>query len=437
MIKKFYRCGSYKKSRRTNSPYTIPRITENIIDHKLSNGARVLLKEQQGVDTSIVLAFPYGLANDLHRSHLIEHIIFRSCKGVGGGYVVDRAIEKLGGYYTGYTTEDCMGLVTKFLARNSRKGLELIFNSLTDYKIDPEVLKKEKIIVHGELQERKSDPEFILDEGQNSALFKGHPIYAGKETKKGYNEVTVEELEKIKKLHFGAKNLFIGISGPNIQKLLDDVEEIIGNLPSVGTDIHKFGSQKIERQERNYKEYGVKDNVISIAFPTCGFDNRDTYALDIMTNCLTGSCEEYDTRNRLWFNLREKRGIIYHTRLEHIAGLGIGHVDIRSFGTVKKNTETVKRIMIEELERFITEEIPEEEFIAARDSYLLSTYRKNRLNDVEEIAEELALSGIYGADLTYNENARKIMSLTPRDIKRVARKYLGEGGISIATLTGK
>src|SRR3989344_59463 len=245
------------------------------ITRRINNGAVIVGQEMPGIDTAIILAMPFGYSDNPYLPHFLEHLTFRS----------------------------------KFPGS---------FHSAMTPAIFDESLNKERRIIAGELRERRSNPNFSLDESLEYALFSNTGISLDTETLKGIKDVSAEELKEFRKKYIGAKNLHLAIVGGNVRKSLDYAESIISEFPNKGHKLHRFKlPETYSGIEINIKKGGYETTTIKIGALTPGYGTDevlyDRLCIEAALNILWGSANEYGSRSKLWSVLRDKMGIIYST----------------------------------------------------------------------------------------------------------------------------
>ncbi len=427
-----YCSRSSKNYRRTVIPYLKSNVNLEI-KRKLDNGVTILGEEVSGNDAAIVLAFPYGLLKHQYISHLTEHLLFRNCISDRKSDI-DVQIERLGGWFKGYTESDKMILISKFLAENFNKVGKLICKNLIANNIKEKQLKLEKLIIEGECLENRNYFHSDIDNTQNEAILKGHKLYVPPELLPNIRKVTIEEVLKEKESYFGGNNLYIGITGPNIKELINKTSDIFKNLPKNKNPKHSFKRIKIENSSRTLRGLIADEAEISISIPVCGYESDDRYKIEFLTHNLIGLSDEYCTRSRFWKELRTKRGLMYSRSVSYTPYNGVGILEFFIYGILPKNLQRVKSIISEEIKKVVSSPLREKEFMDTQESLLIGERRSIRDENLEETAERLALSGFYDLPSNHNIYEKKIRSLTPELINKCARNYFGNNGKSIVTI---
>ncbi len=236
MIRK--KCFRKAPSSEISQGLVVPNLKDPIV-HKLDNGTTLIAQEFSGIDTAIAVVLPYGLVDDVYRPHLLEHLVFRS-RSSDDPTTADTQIERLGGVYDGDTTQEKLVFLVRVLDQNKKKAMQIMASSILNPKLSEHDLEREKVVVIGESQIYRSDPRSVLDESVRSLFFSGTDLHYERETVDGIKSVTLDDLLDVKRRYLGARNLHIGIAGPNIRESIKDAIEVFSEFPKRGGKIHRF-----------------------------------------------------------------------------------------------------------------------------------------------------------------------------------------------------
>ena len=108
-------------------------------------------------------------------SHFIEHMVFKGTKKRSMKEIA-QSIESVGGYLNAFTSKEH----TCYYARVLDEHLELATDVLSDLVFSPtfpeKELEKEKNVVLEELKQAEDDPDDIIHDYFEKAIFKAHPL---------------------------------------------------------------------------------------------------------------------------------------------------------------------------------------------------------------------------------------------------------------------
>ena len=104
--------------------------------------------------------------------------------------------------------------VLEFHKKHSEYVIDLLVNSLLDFKIDSCMFKQEKNAVIEELNEIIKDTDYKFNKKINSFIFKGHQrAYSEEDRLENTKKITEKDVEKYYKTYFSTKNFIIGVFG--------------------------------------------------------------------------------------------------------------------------------------------------------------------------------------------------------------------------------
>ncbi len=402
-------------------PFASPHNGKPIIE-ELDNGSKIIGLEHEGIDTGIAIAFPWGARHDQYVPHMLEHIVFQKRRH-NKSPCADSRIEELGGFFTGSTEDDKLVFSVLVIHKNLRETLEIIKESLINPPIAERILRKEKRVIEGELQKRVSEPSYYLEILRDKLILgEDHPLYTAPETISGIRSLTAERLREQQRRYLGARNMHIGLVGPDIRDSMQAAKEIMADFPKKGRKIERFGLNKVTRYVKTSRRAGFKDCVASITVPVPGYGLEERYAVEIIANLLAGTVEEYESRARLWQKIRDREGKMYHTGVQHAVYPGLGLLEISLEGILPRHLNTVRQMMEDEMERLCAHTIGDRQLEGARNSLMLNELRSNR-GKLEDTASQIVDFVMGGEDPSYESYARGLMNVTPADIISVAKKY--------------
>ncbi|MBN2210613.1 MAG: insulinase family protein [Sedimentisphaerales bacterium] len=172
----------------------------------------------------------------------------------------------------------------------------------------------------------------------------------------------------------------------------------------------------IEQPRRFYQPTEKKGATVYIGYPGMTITNiEDRYAMDVLTG-IVGSVHG-------WVH-EELRGagLVYYGWFFSFPGLSPGFVAATAQCEPDKAEEVLERI-----ERLIDKaaqgEVTDEEIVRSKSNCINEEVLSKQTND--DAAQSAALDELYGLGYDWSaQYARRIMAVTPEDVRRVAKKYL-------------
>jgi len=430
-----FNCSARKKILPAKRIKITPTQTEYL---ELDNGIVVNVGKTRSFDAAASVLFPFGFKDDLHGSHLLEHLIVRAKKGLKETDSIEREIEVLGGGYQAFTGYDQMEFIVNGVEANTPRIIELLYQSIVNPQIDDETVEEEKTVILGEFQERIVDPEYTLELIHRKNLLAHTYFNQGKERRQGTLKLTTDRIKELTEKYIGGKGVCIGIAGTDTQRLIDKLNDTFGKLPrDIGGRTENFDIGNAKYQEKEISTRRHADNKVSIAFQIGGYKNKYLYANQLLILYLAGMFKEYQTSSRLWKELRDKRRMIYNIKTDlelYSDNLGMGTITCE--GILTKNIDDVKKIMLKEIDRLRNSEIPENEFEKCKKALLLSIARDYNGPESEGLAMDLSQNAFYGTEYNYDRITNIFRKQTHEDVMLAARQIFKNIPLSVAIFKG-
>lgn len=349
--------------------YSLPtaRIDSTYQKTVLPNGVRVISEAIPHVRSlSIGLWIETGskhespLKNGI--SHFIEHMVFKGTKKRSIKEIA-QSIESVGGYLNAFTSKEH----TCYYARVLDEHLELATDVLSDMVLSPtfpeKELRKEKNVVLEELKQAEDDPDDIIHDYFEKAIFKSHPLampVIG--TTESISSFLRKDLIQYKSEQYTAGNLVVAAAGNVSHKeVVRLATRYLKKLPQ--SDHRKILEKSpLDLEEPNYIlcEYYKPIQQAHICLGTIGCSIRSEHRFPMQVlNTLMGD----GMSSRLFQNIREKYGFAYavysfHNMMEDTGSAGVyigtddSHVH-RCIDLVWKELKSIRKhgITKQELER--------------------------------------------------------------------------------------
>ncbi len=242
-------------------------------------------------------------------SHFIEHMVFKGTKKRGAKEIA-QSIESVGGYLNAFTSKEH----TCYYARVLDEHLELAADVLSDIILSPtfpdKEFEKEKKVILEELKQAEDDPDDIIHDYFEKAVFKSHPLsnpVIG--SRDSITSINRKNLIEYKNVHYKANKIVIAAAGKiKHDKVVSMIETYLGNLSSDNNQCNSEVINNIEGASSTLQKYFKPIQQAHICLGTIGCSVKDPkkYALQIL-NTLLGD----GMSSRLFQNIREKYGFAY------------------------------------------------------------------------------------------------------------------------------
>jgi predicted Zn-dependent peptidase len=363
--------------------------------------------------------------------HFIEHSVF---KGTRRRTAREIAVEtdRLGGHLDAYTTHEMTGFATKVADTSLPLAMDLLADIVAHPRFDQQDLEREQKVILEEMKMVEDTPDELLGELFNAAYFPNHPLGRPIEG----TEETVSTFDHKTTVGFHARefsygNLVIAAAG-NVEhaRLVELVAEAFdgcaGNAAARERPI-VAGSPKPAAPILVEQKSELEQVHLIIAAPWPSALSKDRYAASLLASVIGGG-----TSSRLWQKVREERGLAYSVGAGGSAFSDVGVFTIYA-GTSPKQLDEVVDLSLEEMREVVKESVSEEELRIVKDQAISSILLG--LESSSARASTLARQEIiHGCRISPDEVIQKIRSVTPEELKEVARTYFKSGSLSLGAL---
>ena len=246
-----------------------------------------------------------GLTNGI--SHFIEHMVFKGTKK-RSSKAISRSIESVGGYLNAFTSKEH----TCYYARALDEYAGLATDVLADLALNPlfpeKELEKEKGVVIEELRNAEDDPDDIIHDYLEKALYGTHPLgFPVIGTESNLRSFTKEVLDGYRARNYIPSRTVVAAAG-NIRhdEFLDLVHK---NFPRKNSPSRSGTRRKPQSQRGRSIDVDKPIQQAHVCLGTLGFSiqSKERYTL-LVLNTLLGD----GMSSRLFQNVRERYGFAYN-----------------------------------------------------------------------------------------------------------------------------
>lgn len=355
-------------------------------------------------------------------SHFLEHLFFKWGKKYPTPKAVAEAVDKFGGEFNAYTGDEYAGYYVKCAPKFTDKAIDVLADMMNNATFNTEELEREKWVVIQELKMYEDNPIAMAMQkrqwyyfGDNSF---GRPIIGTEENIQSFNQ---EILFKHKADLYSKDNLIITIAGKieNKETIINQLEVEFKNIPETKRIQKSKYTETLPKEHKAFYEQKNEQAHLIISAP--GFDGNDQkkYAANVLATILWGNMS-----SRLFQNIREKQGLCYYIKANHMVQEDTGVFLIRA-GIDKKRFDFWVEKIYEEIQKIADWDITQEEFDNA------IWYNEGQIQMGIESSDQMAsFVGnqylIYKKIETLENILQKYKKLTLTDIKEIAKKLKKE-----------
>ncbi len=362
--------------------------------------------------------------------HFIEHCAFRKTSKLNSKQIASK-FESYGAYANAFTTQESTCFYVRALKDNFLPVMKLLSQITLDTVFENKDVEKEREIILEEIKSYDDDPEESIFDLGDKLIFGSHPM--GESilgTEESLNNIDLSDLETYHNEFYKSGSLIISYSGPHSHEF---VIEKISRLVNIS-------SQKILSKIRNrpdvmpHNEIEVEKTVsqshILLGTRIPGYDEDDSYLLP-MFNIMFGD----GMSSRLYQNLRDKYGIAYsiYSTLQLHSDCGVFYIYA---ATDKKKIDRTKRLIIEEIDKFLNQNLSNKTLVRAKEQLKSSIIMEQE--SLSARMQSLAKNILMKTDFEdINETIENINSIKSDEIKEFVAKHISPHKLSVVKMIGQ
>jgi predicted Zn-dependent peptidase len=348
-------------------------------------------------------------------SHFIEHMVFKGTKKRSVRDIA-QSLESLGGYLNAFTTKEQTCFYARVLDSNVAEAMDVLSDIITHATFKERELEKEKLVVIEELRNAEDDPEDIIHDYFEKALFPEHalgfPIIG---TEKNLRSFSREDLFSHVKAHYQPSRIVLAAAG-NV-----DHDRLVKLAAKDFDQTTRRSSQRVRPPGPTHvtrplkKEYPRPINQAHICMGTVGYSihHKDRFPLMVL-NALLGE----GMSSRLYQTIREKHGFAYsvYSFVNLLSDTGLFGAYI---GTDKKNIVNSISLVHKELRRLKKTPVSKAEL--GRTQAQIKGTMMLGLENMSSRMMRLGSSELYyRKSITLDTVLKKVDAVTSEQIQKVA-----------------
>ncbi len=358
-------------------------------------------------------------------SHFLEHMVF---KGTRKRSVRDiaQSLESIGGYLNAFTTKEQTCFYARVLDEYVVKAMDVLSDIILNSTFRKEELEKEKLVVIEELRNAEDDPEDIIHDYFEKALFPRHSLgYPIIGTETNLRRFQRDDLRQHVHQYYHPSQMVIAAAG-NIDhdRLVALAEKYFCTLKLTTPATKRIaGPQRAPRGTFEEIQRPINQAHICLGTIAYGMKHRDRYPL-IVLNALLGEGRS----SRLYQTVRERHGLAYavYSYVTLLSDTGIFGTYL---GTDKKNIDNAMSLVRSELDRLKQKAVSMAEL--SRTKAQIKGTLMLGLENMSSRMIRLGSAELYlESYVSLDSILRKIEAVTPEAIQRVAGDLFDESVFS-------
>ena len=378
----------------------------------LENGMTILFEKRNLPVVSVAFAVRNGGINEHVAekgiSHFIEHMIYKGTSSRNAKKIAEE-IEKKGGELNGFTAEE----ITAYWCKIPSKHLDLVLNVLSDIVKNPlfneKELEKERKVIFEEIKLYHDNPHLHVFNEIQKSLYDGTlgvDLIGTFETMASISRDKI--VRKFKEIYQPNNMILCVVGDANFDELIKFVERNF-----------KKGKGKIPKQKFNLKNEsqieergGIAQANLIFAYHVPLAHDKKSYAAQVL-NCLMAG----GLSSRLFSEIREKRNLAYAVKGEANINRDFAY-NLVYVGTMKKNVEIVKKLILKEFEK-VAKGLNEKEFKQVKEQ-LIGNHQISTEDSQMQMINLLSYE-IDGSARNFYNFEKNISEVKLEDVKNLAK----------------
>lgn len=411
-------------------------------EYRLSNGLKLIVREDHRAPTvAHMVWYRAGSMDEVNGktgvAHVLEHMMFKGTNKVKTGEF-SRSVAAVGGRENAFTSRD----YTAYFQQVEKSKLDTVIQLEADRMSnlnfdDAEFLKEIQVVMEERRLRTEDNPSSLLNEAFMATAYMSspyrHPVVGWMNDLQNMKAADARDWYRN---WYAPNNATVVISGDvDPKQVLQTVEKYYGAV-----DAHELPVRKpqIEPPQKGIKQIQVKapaDN----AQLTMGWkvpklepgklDDVEPYALELLTGVLDG----YD-------NARLNRSLVKQEKVVNDVGVGYDMIsrgpELFLISTTMAKGKTVAQAQAsirKALEELKQKGILESELKRIKVRILSDQiYKRDSIFGQAMEIGSTEMAGFSWKDIDYM--LQKMQTITPEQVQSVAKKYLIDEGLTIATL---
>lgn len=362
-------------------------------------------------------------------SHFLEHMVFKGTPRRPKAILISRELDALGADYNAFTGDEYTGYYAKVDRKHADKALDIISDMYLNPLFPEEEIQKEKGVIIEEIRMYKDRPERQVHNALDELLYGDQPagwtVLGPEENIKSFSR---EHFLEYRNKHYVASATTVVVAGDiNEKEMQKKVEKIFAPI-STGKKQKKLKVKESQNEAGLrvvYKDTGQTH--VAFGIRTFSFFHKERFVARVLATILGGGMS-----SRLFSKMRDELGICYYVRAGQNSYTDHGYMGI-SAGVDTNRVELALKTILEEVERFKTELVSDEELQRAKDSILGGMMLGLETSDAR--ADFAAHDETLRHELRKPEEIMKdFQKVTAQEIKKLARKYFVDKNLNMAII---
>ena len=400
----------------------------------LKNGLRIITVPSKNTKTVAVLVLiktgsKYETKDINGISHFLEHMFFKGTKKRPSTMKIIEPLDKVGGIYNAFTSDEYTGYWTKIDANHLDLALDWVSDIYLNSKIAQEEINRERGTILQELNMILDTPMHYVSDLWTNLLYGDQPAgWRVIGTEKVIKKAKREQFIKYLKEHYSSKNTVVAIAGNINHKIA--INKVKKYFKSINGNLVKGKVPVKEKQNKPESLIYYKDTDqthIHLGVRAYNIFHPDRYALNLLSVILGGNMS-----SRLWISVRERQGLAYYVSSSFDSDSDTGSFVTRA-GVDNNRVEKAITTILSEYKKISQKKITLAELKKAKD-YIKGVSLISMESSDEQASFYASQELLTDEILTLEEKFSRIDKVTVNDIQRVAKDIFKPEKLNLALI---
>jgi predicted Zn-dependent peptidase len=401
----------------------------------LKNGLRIVVVPQKSSQTVTALALvgtgsKYETKETSGISHFLEHMYFKGTEKRPSPLAISETMDKLGGVFNAFTSEEYTGYYAKVASSQSETALEWVADIYLNSLLPARELEKEREVIIEEINMYLDTPMLYVGELWKTLLYGDQP--AGWDvlgTKESVSRISRRQLFDYMKSQYVAGNTIVCLSGKvSLSQARNMVKKYFSDIkPSENRQ--KLAVLEGQRKPESISRFKETDQThLALGVRTFySVFHPQKYAAELLGVILGGMMS-----SRLFSEIRERLGLAYYVRTTVEADADTGYL-VTTTGVDNSRVEKAVKSILKEYKRISKTKVPAAELKKAKENLKGKLSISLESSDAKAFfyaGQELLEKRI----MTPQEIFKRIDKVSASDILEIAKDVFREDRLNLALI---
>ncbi len=416
-------------------------MADQITQSVLKNGMKVMLKE---IHTAPIISswlwYRVGSKDEptgkTGISHWTEHMQFKGTKKFPSS-MLDKAISREGGRWNAATSHDATRYYETMPADKIDLALQLEADRMTNSIYSEKEVASERTVIISEREGHENEPMFRLGETVQQTAFRVHPYHheiIGDMA--DLHTITRDDLYEHYRKYYVPNNAVLAIAGDfETKSMLKRVKELFGSIPKGATPPRLARPEPEPKGEVRLSIEGPGETTfIQVAYHFPNATHPDYIPLQVLDSLLGGASGLSYKTSRLY------RALVDGEYAVDVSGWSESTIDpflyrVTITNHPKRKPEETLAALDKEIQKLQEVLVSKDEIVrAVKQARAVFSYSSENISNQAFWMGYVEMFASYEWFTTYLD---KLAKVTPKDVQRVAQKYLQSNSRVIGTYIPK